>query len=419
MGTSPTDSPHLGATALTDTAPRRMNAEAAKPVQVASRPAADFLARFREEADAHEMSFEHFMRLALYDPQVGYYTRARRRIGRGARGGGGGQSDFLTATTVGEGHGTSSGTNLFGELVVQSCLSLAGEAFCAKATFVEIGAEPQGGPAATHSNAGGEARAGTDRSPVPRGGVLRGLRELPFAAVKTISVGEDLAQLLKAPSSEAAPEKRAAAPPLIVFSNELFDAQPCRRFVLRDSAWREIWVRSTNEGALAEVEHALENPPDFLPKTAAQGYRIDAPVAARQLLAQIAGADWRGLFIAFDYGKSWRELCEATPQGTARAYTRHRQSGALLDQPGEQDLTCHVCWDWLQAELAQRGFGSIALDSQEAFFVKHASGFIAQTIAADARQLSPRKQALMQLLHPANMGQKFQALSARRGLSPE
>jgi len=346
----------------------------------------------------NELRFDHFMRLALYDSEVGdwcdsavgYYAQPnRQRVGR--RPG----TDFYTATNVGQNSNNTGAVSpsLFGELVVQTCLTLMGEAFCARATFIEIGSEPDSG-------------------------ILRNLAH-PFAAAQTISLGQPIQLSAK------------NAAPLIVFSNELFDAQPCRRFVWRErregrerrnaqngqsepsSGWHETYVRAEN-GELTEIEHPLGRVPKFLPETAPDGYRIDAPLDAKNLLNQIAQQPWHGLFLAFDYGKTWAELTEATPQGTARAYTQHRQTNDLLAQPGQQDLTCHVCWDWLQDSLSENGFGDIALDTQEAFFVKHAGTFIAQQIAAEAQKLSPRKQALMQLLHPAHLGQKFQALHAKR-----
>jgi len=341
------------------------------------------------------LRFDHFMRLALYDEVLGYYAQPDRlRVGRSPG------TDFYTATSVGQNSNNTASTSpsLFGELVVQSCLNLMGEAFCARATFVEIGAE-----------------CVSLRSAEPDGGILRNLAH-PFASAQTISLGKPIELLGKIGANTA---------PLIVFSNELFDAQPCRRFVWREkdgkhnspngdeTGWREIYVRAEN-GALIEVEHPLEQVPKFLPQTAPDGYQIDAPLDARALLDQIAKQPWHGLFLAFDYGKTWAELVEATPQGTARAYTQHRQSNALLAHPGQQDLTCHICWDWLQDSLGENGFGNIALDTQEAFFVKHAGNYIAQQIAAEAHKLSARKQALLQLLHPAHLGQKFQVLSAKR-----
>jgi SAM-dependent MidA family methyltransferase len=109
-------------------------------------------------------------------------------------------------------------------------------------------------------------------------------------------------------------------------------------------------------------------------------------------------------------------LATATPGGTIRAYHRHVQSNDLLARPGEQDLTGHVCWDWMAQALAAHGFAGPTVESQEAFFVRHAAGFIEATIQAEAARPSARKQALLQLLHPAGFGQKFQVLWATRGI---
>lgn len=318
----------------------------------------EFREIFRRHADAAgAMTFARFMDLVLYDSAVGYYRRDQARVGYAPG------TDFFTASTSGP---------FFGELIVAACQKLLG-ATCDPRdfTFVEIGAETAAG-------------------------VLTDVAH-PFRAVRTIRLGE-------APRIEGR---------CVVFSNELFDAQPFRRFVFRAGAWQEIGVALIGE-TLREIESPPSSSVTFLPATAPEGYVIDAPLAAAQLATQIAAQPWTGLFVACDYGKSWRELVEATPAGTARAYFRHTQSNDLLARPGEQDLTCHVCWDWLTEALVNSGFAAPAVESQEAFFIHHAAAFIAATSAAEAARFSQRKLALMQLLHPAHLGQKFQVLHALR-----
>jgi SAM-dependent MidA family methyltransferase len=301
------------------------------------------------------MRFDAFMALALYHPKLGYYRRDKTRVGYGAG------TDFYTASTSGA---------IFGELVAASCTHLLGDRLPTDFTFVEIGAESAAG-------------------------VMTGVSH-PFAAVRTCRVGEPI----------------ELSGRCVVFSNELFDAQPFRRFVFRGQAWRELGV-ALRDGALMEVEIPTTVPSE-LPSTAPDGYVIDAPLAARSLATTIAGQPWTGLFLAFDYGKSWRELIEATPIGTARAYSDHRQSNDLLSRPGEQDLTCHICWDWMADAVVAQGFANPAVESQEAFFVHHAAEFIARATTADAARFSQRKLSLLQLLHPSHLGQKFQVLHARR-----
>ena len=64
--------------------------------------------------------------------------------------------------------------------------------------------------------------------------------------------------------------------------------------------------------------------------------------------------------------------------------------------------------------LARHGFSEPVLQFQEAFLVRHAGAWIQRISEAEAAGLSARKLALMQLLHPSKMGQKFQVLHALR-----
>ncbi len=381
----------------------------------------EFLAAFRQAAGAGgAMSFARFMELALYHPDTGYYAQRRRRIGRAP------EADFFTATSLGP---------VFGELVVETCAALLDQRPPRDHTFVEIGAEsPAGGYPETLSLCPVEGAAPSAplgymaalrarrarRPPVPGGsriassdqatpgGVLaptgsgRAGVAHPFAAAATITLGQPL-QL---------------PPRAVVFSNELFDAQPCHRLIRQAGRWREggVGLRddALEEVLLPDLTPEVQAVLDRLPAAAPDGYRIDLPLAAAQLAERIAAQPWAGLFVAFDYGKSWRELAEDTPAGTVRAYLRHEQSNDLLARPGEQDLTCHVCWDWLSEALTTHGFAAPVLESQEAFFVHHAAPALSRLTAAEAGRFSGRKLGVMQLLHPGNMGQKFQVLWARR-----
>jgi SAM-dependent MidA family methyltransferase len=307
------------------------------------------------------VSFARFMELAMYHPTAGYYTRDFRRVGRDRK------ADFYTATSF---------NPVFGELVVAAVGKLLAPSRPADFHFVEIGAEPGGGV----------------------------LRDIPhgFASYRTIRLGEPL----------------AVDGPVVVFSNELFDAQPFHRVVWRNGAWRELGV-ALRDGRLVEVELAdfcpeLASEHTRLPKASVEGYHLDLPLRTIPLLQRIVNQPWTGLFLAFDYGRTWHELAEEMPTGTARTYFRQKMGDDLLNRPGEQDLTCHICWDWLEDGLAQASFNESVVESQESFFARHASEALAAMTTAEAKGLSPRKRMLMHLLHPGHMGQKFQAIHALR-----
>lgn len=316
----------------------------------------EFAQVFRARAGpSNTLNFSEFMDLALYDPILGYYAKLSARVGYSPT------TDFYTASTSGP---------IFGEIIAAACVGLLHGADPREFEFVEIGAESDGG-------------------------ILTGLNH-PFGSARTVRLGAT----------------RNLTRRCVVFSNELFDAQPFRRLVFRRKAWRELGVELRGDRLdYAELATAV---PSLLPTEAPEGYIIDAPIAAADLLASIVKEPWTGLFVACDYGKSWAELATSTPEGTARAYFRHTQSNALLANAGHQDLTCHICWDWLVGQLHLGKFTNSHVESQESFLVRHAGEFISSVVTAEAPRLSQRKLALMQLLHPSHLGLKFQVLHASR-----
>lgn len=329
-------------------------------------PSPAMLAALRSRADkSGALSYRDFVDTALFHPELGYYRRDKKRVGR-ERG-----TDFYTASSVGGG--------VFAALVRSAAAKLLGGPDALKEhTLVEIGAES------------GNSIFENERA--------------RFAALKTIRVGEVLEIPAKA----------------VVFANELFDAQPFRRLRFRAGAWRELGVRIMDTGGLAEAE-LPEPSPDAaavaagLPSPWHEGFVVDVSPDADRLMDRILAGGWRGAVIFPDYGKPLPELLANSPQGTARAYFRHTQSDDLLARPGEQDLTCHVVWDALEARLTAGGFSGVTTDRQEAFFMKHAAGELEQLFA---RAATTRDMVLMgrvrELIHPAHLGAKFQVLSGVR-----
>lgn len=322
----------------------------------------DIISKFAAQAEIENpFSFREYSRIALFDPDYGYYCRKLERVGRHAH------ADFFTASSLG---------SVFGQLVVAAIEKLLPTAQLADYTLVEIGTEP-----------------GKDAFE---------LLDLPFQAKVNIPLGQPLRLPTKA----------------IVFANELLDAQPFHRLCFQGGQWHEIGV-AYNNGALQETplpqpSVALLPLLETLPTHMPEGYHLDISLDAELLLGAIASQPWSGLLLMMDYGKYWDELIQVCPQGTARGYYQHQQQTDLLAHPGQQDLTCHVCWDRLEHELIAAHMDIVQIQRQESFFMHHSQSAIQQIIENQPKQFDSARQALMQLLHPTHMGHAFQALWATR-----
>jgi len=309
------------------------------------------------------MDYPAFVKTTLYDPSFGYYSTAKTRVGHSSK------TDFYTAQSLGP---------IFGQLVVAACETLLGNTNASDYTFVEIAAEP-------------------GRS------VLDGV-EHDFGAIKTIRLFDHL----------------DIPPKAIVFANEWLDAQPFRRFRFdKDEGWLERGVEVTDDG-LQEIDiHQTVDVPPFLKEISTdtpRNYLLDLPTGATESLVNLCSKDWKGLFLTFDYGLSLEDFIRRRPEGIARGYKAHRLSSNILACPGEQDITCHVCWDMLESVLMDHGFVEIQVERQESFFLRHASSACKAIVMGKAGEFDPDRQSLMELLHPGNMGAKFQAL---RGIRSE
>jgi SAM-dependent MidA family methyltransferase len=320
----------------------------------------EMMAALQDLAAANKgiIPLDHFIECALYHPSEGYYMRDRERVGRS------GGNDFYTATSLGP---------LFAELVLDAIKSLVKQPL-STFTFIEIG-------------------------PETRGGLLGCIDNPPFRECRQIRKEDPL----------------DFQSPCVVYSNELFDAQPFRRFIRKGKSWKEAGVVILN-GQLEWITSEPFHPLPELPKRAPEDYTIDWPSAAHSLMEKICQAPWKGLFLALDYGLDRSTILEERPEGTGRSYSRHRMGNDLLLAPGRQDITCHLIWDQMQEILQHWEFENIHLQRQEAFFMHHSEGLISRLIQAAPPGFSRDKQTLMELIHPDNMGHKFQALHASRGL---
>lgn len=318
----------------------------------------------KENCSKGPISYRDFIELALYHPKAGYYSANRSRVGHSR------SSDFYTAESLG---------SVFSQLVIDSARTLLNKENLSDYHFVEIGAEPN------YS-------------------LLDALPENPFVRHSVLRPGDSLS---------------VNGEPCIIFANEWLDALPFHRLRYHNNAWRERAVYLNAAGILEEtfldaLSPALLTSVKSLPKQSSQGYEIDLSPEVEIRINQLMEQNWSGLLLLFDYGKTWNELTQHMPNGSARTYAQHQQGSDLLKSVGDCDITFDICWDCIQEVLESKHTLSSDLKSQEAFFVHYASQTIKDILSQSKFSISREKATLLELIHPTNMGQKFQVLHALR-----
>ena len=301
------------------------------------------------------LPFDEYVDFALYEEQIGYYSTAKNRVGRSD------QTDFFTSSSFGD---------LWGDLIVDACVEILDGENLHDYTFVEIAAEPEKF-------------------------VLSG-NDHPFGKTQVIRLGDPF----QIPS------------PAVVYSNEWLDAQVFKRFRFdpQNKEWMEMGVRLENGLFLEAAMDSVSSQAHSFPTEYANPYELDWPSGSIEALESLCSKNWSGLFLTFDYGLDQETLLKERPQGTARSYFRHEMGTDLLSNLGEQDITCHLCWDELIGILEKTQFNPSALVSQESFFMHHASRKIQEILSQSSALPTSKTQALKELIHPLHMGNKFQAL---------
>jgi SAM-dependent MidA family methyltransferase len=215
-------------------------------------------------------------------------------------------------------------------------------------------------------------------------------------------------------------------PPIegMILGNEVLDALPTHRVVLRDGGLREVMVGS-RDGAFVDVEAepstlALANRLAAENVTLAEGQRAEICLALDPWIAAVAAGLGRGVLLLIDYGHPAAELYDPVRRrdGTLRAYLRHRVHDDPYIHVGRQDLTAHV--DLTAVERAASGaeLTHLGTTTQAEFLVGLGTQDLLQGIQANpATTLEDYlavRSALMRLLDPSAMG-RFRVMAFGRG----
>jgi SAM-dependent MidA family methyltransferase len=220
--------------------------------------------------------------------------------------------------------------------------------------------------------------------------------------------------------SESVNEREAC----IVFANELLDAFPVHRVTSRDGRLRELFVGMNDAGEFVWVERNLSTPllSDYLERLnvkLAEGQLVEINLQAVGWLKQAALAFKRGYLVLVDYGAEANHLYDMSlrPQGSLRAFRRHRFVEDVLQEPGEQDITTTIDWTTVKKVCRDAGLEIVSFERQDRFLLR--AGLLEELAQAKAEATSEAaalslSTTVREMILPGGMSESFQVLVARK-----
>lgn len=204
----------------------------------------------------------------------------------------------------------------------------------------------------------------------------------------------------------------------IIFSNELIDALPVHRVIMKAGRLRELCV-GLSQTDFTWVESDL-NPEvaEYCQRAGmqlAEGQIAETNLKAEEFVSRAAALLDRGYLITVDYGAERDELWGAPDRrlGTLRAFHRHQLSDDVLARPGEQDLTTTIDWTQIREAGQRVGLRTIRQERLDQFLLSEGILEIMQTMlrekpdSAEALRLST---SARELVLPTGLAASFQIL---------
>ncbi len=352
------------------------------------------------------LTFAEFMDVALYYPDLGYYTSGRTVWG--------GDGDYITNLDL---------SNVFSTMLARQLREMW-ETLGTPEVFdlVEVGA---GRGELTRA----VVKAVKQGCPVFFKALNVALVEKNKAAVIKDETGEFNFPVFETISQVVKENGRPVSG--CIFSHELLDAMPFHRVVKRQGRVYEIFTAldsDGNGGVLTDMEgepssKELATYFEYVGVELKEGQVAEVQLAA---LAWVRGAGElieRGFLMTFDYGHPAPRLFAAGMRGTLLCHRRHTLNEAPYEHIGRQDITCHVDFTGvknagLERELLPTGFTTQRLFLLGLDVVTELVDLSDDERAADAENIT-HNQGIKELIMPGGIGDTMKVFIQHKGLSVE
>ncbi|MFZ9478516.1 MAG: class I SAM-dependent methyltransferase [Steroidobacteraceae bacterium] len=354
------------------------------------------------EAAGGWISFAAYMQLVLHAPGLGYYSAGSAKFGA--------EGDFVTAPEL---------SPLYARV-------------CAREIDRLLRAQGGGALLELGPGTGAFANEAIDR-----------LRQLasPLLAYELLEISADLRARQRERIGDPLARWLDSLPvpaPRIVFANEIIDALPVERFVVREGGWwrlgvgsgeglewrvREADGRAEGDAAFAQRAAMLADELRHRGVTLPEGYCGEWHPQLHEWVAALASTVERGALLFADYGLPRAQLYHPDRvQGSLRCHYRHHAHGDPFVHPGLTDITTWVDFTAVAEAGEAAGMQVAGFTTQAAFLLGgglQAELQLATAQSSDPVQTARRAAGVRQLMLPGEMGEAVKLMLLTRGVEAE
>ena len=341
-----------------------------------------------------KLTFSKYMEMALYTPQLGYYSGGLPKIGK--------TGDFITAPEV---------SPIFSRCLARQSAQVL--ATLDEPNLIEFGA--------------GQGTMAKD--------ILLELHAMqqPVHRYYIVEISADLRERQKQTFEKHLPEELAnkviwldslPKTPInaVVLANEVLDAMPFERIRIEPEQALRGYVSFNNNDQQFHWDYQKITEPNLqkfanqlikhIGKASDLGYETEINLNLKPWLKSLSDTLNTGAVFLIDYGYSRQEYYQpARVMGTLRCHYQHRAHNNPFFYPGLQDITAHVDFTAVAEEAFDSGFKIAGFTTQANFLM--GSGLLDMSFNADAdiTQQIQIAQQIKTLTLPDEMGETFKVIA--------
>ena len=348
------------------------------------------------------ITFKTFMEMALYEPELGYYTSQKTRIGR--------SGDFYTSSHLHPVFGIMIGKQ------IEEMWEIMNKPSDFQIVEMGSGAGYLCKDILDYFRGTGDKGQGTSREEAI-------YRHLQYIIIELNPAMRESQKNLLADFSDRVSWVSSIRELNNIkgcfLSNELLDAFPVHIIEMNDEI-KEIFV-STDNGKLTEIKGtpSTSGIADYLKEFSIElekGHRTEINLEIKKWLGEINRALTEGFILTIDYGYSSADYySEDRNRGTLLCYHEHQVTEEPYQNTGEQDITAHVNFSSVKKWGDELGIKTIGFCRQGTFLVSLGIDEVIAEIHKNSADYPFEVARIKKLILPGTMGETHKVIIQYKG----